>query len=94
MLNVYGIKDGSQKEKYILEKASAPWIGIEAILWHEDNNYLFLKDRRGKLYFVEVNDYPPVNVVEVATEVKNFIYNKDDHSLYWEPPQGIWQVKL
>ncbi len=93
-LSIYGIKDGVQKEKYILEKISAPWVGAKEILWHEDNNYIFLKDKDNKLYFVEVNDYPPTNIVEVSSQVKNFTYNKDDNSLYWETPQGIWQVKL
>ncbi|MDP2650565.1 MAG: hypothetical protein Q8P04_00490, partial [bacterium] len=62
--------------------------------WHEDNNYLFLEDKQNKLYFVEVNDYPPINVVEAATQIKNFTYSKDDDSLYWEDIQGIWRVKL
>lgn len=93
-LSVYGVKDGAQEEKYILEKVSGPWTGIEGISWHEDNNYVFLKDKDGKLYFVEVNDYPPTNVVEVASRVKNFIYSKDDDSLYFEDNQGVWRIKL
>jgi len=93
-LSVYGVKDGAQEEKYILESVSSPWTGIEGISWHEDNNYLFLEDKQSKLYFVGVNDYPPVNVVEAATKVKKFIYSKDDSSLYWQDPQGIWRVKL
>lgn len=93
-LNVYGIKDGAEVQKYILENVSAPWTGIEGISWHEDNNYLFLEDNESKLYFVEVNNYPPINVVEAATRIKNFVYSKSDSSLYWEDPQGIWQVKL
>ena len=93
-LNVYGVKNGAQEEKYILEGISNPWIGITGFSWHEDNNYLFLEDNERKLYFVEVNDYPPVNVVEAATQIKNFIYSKDDGSLYWEDAQGVWRVKL
>ncbi len=93
-LSVYGIKDGAQEEKYILESVSHPWTGITKISWHEDNNYLFLEDKQSKLYFVEVNDYPPVNVVKAVTKIKNFIYSKDDNSLYWQDPQGIWRVKL
>ena len=92
--SVYGVKDGAQEEKYILESVSSPWTGIEGISWHEDNNYLFLKDANDPLYFVEVNNSPPVNVVEAATQVKNFIYNKDDDSLYWQDPQGIWRVRI
>lgn len=94
LLSVYVIKDGAFKEKFILENISGDWSEIQEITWHEDNNYLFLKDSRDKLYFVEVNEYPPVNVVEVAGEVKNFAYNKDNDSLYWQDPRGIWQVKL
>src|SRR3989344_1866388 len=93
-LNVYGVKDGAQKEKYILESVSSPWTGIKGISWHEDNNYLFLEDGESKLYFVEVNDYPPVNVVEAAVQIRNFTYSKDDNSLYWEDSGGIWRVKL
>ena len=93
-LSVYGIKAGAQEEKYILENFTHSWAGVEGILWHEDNNYLFLEDKIGKLYFVEVSEDPPTNVVEIASEVKNFTYNEDDHSLYWQDPRGIWQVKL
>jgi WD40 repeat protein len=93
-LSVYGVKDGAQEEKYILESVSSPWTRIKEISWHEDNNYLFLEDEQSKLYFVEVNDYPPVNVVEAAVLIKNFVYNKDDNSLYWEDSGGIWRVKL
>lgn len=94
LLNVYGIKDGAQKEKFILENTSGRWSKIEEIVWHEDNNYLFLKDEESKLYFVEINDYPPVNVVEIASQIKSFIYSKDDDSLYYETPTGLWRVKL
>ena len=93
-LSVYGVKDGAQEEKYILEGISSPWVGIDEISWHEDNNYLFLEDRERKLYFVEVNDYPPVNVVEAAVQIRNFTYSKNDNSLYWENSGGIWRVKL
>ena len=93
-LSVYGVKDGAQEEKYILEGISSPWVGIDEISWHEDNNYLFLEDGESKLYFVEVNDYPPVNVVEAAVQIRNFTYSKDDNSLYWEDSGGIWRVKL
>ncbi|MEX2033252.1 MAG: hypothetical protein WD889_01655 [Candidatus Colwellbacteria bacterium] len=93
-LSVYGVKDGAQEEKYILEGVFSPWTGIAGFSWHEDNNYLFVEDRQHKLYFVEVNDYPPINVVEAATQIKNFTYSKDDGSLYWEDAQGIWRVKL
>lgn len=93
-LSVYGIKDGANKEKYILENITDRWSGIEKILWHEDNNYLFLEDGNSSLYYIEANDSPPVNVVEAATEVRNFFYNKGDDSLYFEDNQGVWRVKL
>lgn len=93
-LNVYAIKDEVKKERFILENFSNNWTGIKEILWHGDNNYLFLRDASDKLYFVEVNDYPPVNVVEVATEIKNFIYSKEDSSLYFENTAGVWRIKL
>lgn len=93
-LSVYSVKDGAEVQKYILESISSPWTGIAGFSWHEDNNYLFLEDKQNKLYFVEVNDYPPVNVVEAAARIKNFTYSKDDGSLYWEDAQGIWRVKL
>lgn len=93
-LNVYAIKDGAKKETYLLEGARGKWSAIERILWHEDSNYIFLKDRNNNLYYVEVNEYPPVNIVEATTQVKNFVYRENDDSLYWEDPRGIWRVKL
>ncbi|MBI2595092.1 MAG: hypothetical protein HYW38_02465 [Candidatus Colwellbacteria bacterium] len=92
-LNVYVIKDGAKKEVYILEGVKEGWSRIEEISWHEDNNYLFLKSG-SNLYFVEANAFPPVNVVEVTGQVKNFFFNKDDDYLYWEDTTGVWRVKL
>lgn len=93
LLNVYVVRDGAKKEAYILEDIKEGWSGIERLSWHKDNNYLFLKSG-GNLYFVEANEFPPVNVVEIARQVKNFLFNKDDDSLYWEDLQGIFRVKL
>lgn len=93
-LNVYAIKDGGKKDKLILEKVSASWSEIDEIAWHEDNNYLFLKDSESNLYFVEINDSPPINTIKAAENIKSFIYHKDDDSLYFEDRQGLWRVKL
>lgn len=93
LLNVYVIRDGAKKETYILEGIKEGWSGIEGLSWHKDNNYLFLKSA-DNLYFVEANEFPPVNVVEAARQVKNFLFNKDDDYLYWETPAGIHRLKL
>ncbi len=90
-VGIYEKKDGESEMMKLSPKNEG---GIKEMTWHKNNNYLFVEDRGGHLYFLETDDSPPLNQVEIASQVKNFTYSKDNDVLYFNNTGGIWRFKL
>ena len=64
---------------------------MEDMIWYKDNAHLFIKSGN-RIYFVEVDEYQPINIVTLTDEAAGYEYN--DTYLYFSTAEGIFRIKI
>ncbi|MBI1839099.1 MAG: PEGA domain-containing protein [Candidatus Colwellbacteria bacterium] len=87
-LTVYRI----DKDKYLkLETGLSK--NIKTITWYKDGGHVLIQDE-SNLYFVEIDDVLPLNIVRITNGVEDFAYDNTENAIYFRNAKGIFKIVL
>lgn len=84
----------NDEENPLVTLTTLPGTLVDSIVWHGNNNHVFVKDTAGILRFIEIDDNLPVNEFVVGRGIIDFTYDEDSKSLYFTNSSGIWQLEI
>ena len=50
---------------------------LKKVAWYSDANHLIIQNDQ-TVYFLEIDNRPPINKFSLATNIKDFFYNSDE----------------
>ena len=67
---------GLKKEKDVSNDLTN-FPNLKKVAWYSDANHLIIQDDQ-TVYFLEIDNRPPINKFSLATNIKDFFYNSDE----------------